>query len=863
MKMRFFKTTWILTLVLSLVAIKQASAIALLEVSRTGLVNSGLYSKITDGRSPSFQFVRHKVGKMDLTITNFGTFGLGYIGPGILDGEVAMSCEYPNNSNIEYLFAGALWIGAVSGRDTLVTVGRDGWLGTAEFHPDVGRAGEIELRSNLRTSPDYHPDAISEQDYICRFTDTLISTAIPQDDPHDNRPHIPLYIAIEQRSYSWSYDYAEDFVIFDYQLSNIGQYPINDMFIGIYVDAVAYHKSNESYGYSDDICGFRRTVSTPAEFCIDQDTINLAWIADNDGDPGGNEWVYTSPTGVTGTRVIRTPNKELNYSFNWWVSNSNPSLDFGPRKAGTDEDPFRSFGTHLGTPTGDKNKYYILSHSEFDYDQLFTAVSHTSDGYLPPLPLHQAADFANGYDTRYLLSFGPFDVEPGDSLPFTIAYVGGDNFHVEPRDWWYHFDPLSPYDFYRQLSFKDIGTNARWASWLFDNPGVDTDLDGDSGQYCWRYIYTDTALFDPDNPPIGDSVKVDSVKVYFTGDGVPDFKGASPPPPPEITTFPRFGAVTIRWNGEEAENTYDVFSGRKDFEGYRIYYSQDDRLSDFILLNTFDLDNYRRYQFDYIPTDWAGEFTITWHQIGGPLSRDSLRTIYGPEFDPAAHYDQFNYFLDPANGRAYFFEPQGWNKSDLNDPFGVHRVYPEASRLDLSDTTEAGFLRYYEYEYDVLNLQPSVPYYFSVTTFDHGSAGAVLGALESSPLINVVRDYPLNPAHEVEERGMKVMVYPNPYRIKGGYARDGYENRARTRTAERSRAINFANLPNVCTIRIFTLTGDVVQTIEHNYPNGGPGSMHETWDVVSRNTQTVVTGIYYWSVVSEMGQQLGKLVIMK
>jgi len=126
-----------------------------------------------------------------------------------------------------------------------------------------------------------------------------------------------------------------------------------------------------------------------------------------------------------------------------------------------------------------------------------------------------------------------------------------------------------------------------------------------------------------------------------------------------------------------------------------------------------------------------------------------------------------------------------------------------------------------------------------------------------------VREYPLPSSEEVEDRGLKVTVYPNPYRIDGGYAKAGYENRDRTKSAERTRIINFANLPRVCTIRIFSPTGDLIRQIEHNRPDGGAGSQIETWDVISRNTQAVVTGIYIWHVQSAMGEQLGKLVIIK
>lgn len=96
-----------------------------------------------------------------------------------------------------------------------------------------------------------------------------------------------------------------------------------------------------------------------------------------------------------------------------------------------------------------------------------------------------------------------------------------------------------------------------------------------------------------------------------------------------------------------------------------------------------------------------------------------------------------------------------------------------------------------------------------------------------------------------------------------GYARVGYENRDRTKSAERSRAVHFANLPRICTIRIYTLSGDLVQEIKHYVPDGGPEAMQETWNLISRNTQAITSGVYLWSVQSEMGEQLGKLVIIK
>ena len=60
-----------------------------------------------------------------------------------------------------------------------------------------------------------------------------------------------------------------------------------------------------------------------------------------------------------------------------------------------------------------------------------------------------------------------------------------------------------------------------------------------------------------------------------------------------------------------------------------------------------------------------------------------------------------------------------------------------------------------------------------------------------------------------------------------------------------------------------TVSGDLVQQIDHNEPNGGPTAQVERWNLISRNTQAVVTGLYLYTVTSAMGTQTGKLVVIK
>jgi hypothetical protein len=274
-----------------------------------------------------------------------------------------------------------------------------------------------------------------------------------------------------------------------------------------------------------------------------------------------------------------------------------------------------------------------------------------------------------------------------------------------------------------------------------------------------------------------------------------------------------------------------------------------------VLLASYDMDDYQVYEFN--------EISRMWEKTSNAARHDSLKVLYGAIFDANEYYDEYHAFRDPHTNRYKYYVRQDWNQSDLSDPLKVHKAYPEASRYDSADLTEEGWRRYYEYEYTIDNLQPSVPYYVAVTAFDYGSFQYDIGQLETSPTTNAVREFALPSSDDVEERGLNVIVYPNPYRIDDRYARVGYENRDRTKSAERSRRVHFGNLPKICKIRIYTTDGDLVREIDHYYPEGGPSSQHEEWNLISRNTQAVVTGIYLWHVRSAMGEQIGKLVIMK
>ncbi|MFQ5607596.1 MAG: hypothetical protein ACE5GA_06585 [Candidatus Zixiibacteriota bacterium] len=140
----------------------------------------------------------------------------------------------------EFIRWGGLWVGGVVDRDTLVsTAVDDSWnffnsVAVFEFWP--GATSEIVRRSINAGDPLYSPLAVSEQDMIVTYYDTLSDAGITGFDFIDNRPHVPLNLKVEERSYQWSYEYAEDFVLIDYEITNIGDQEIKDVYVGFWVD---------------------------------------------------------------------------------------------------------------------------------------------------------------------------------------------------------------------------------------------------------------------------------------------------------------------------------------------------------------------------------------------------------------------------------------------------------------------------------------------------------------------------------------------------------------------------------------------------------------------------------------------------
>ncbi|HQL23208.1 MAG TPA: hypothetical protein PKY95_02200, partial [candidate division Zixibacteria bacterium] len=343
-----------------------------------------------------------QTGEINAAFTAAGKFGLRFFYGPWVDSWPSQGFETPAYSGVDYLFTGGLWVGGVVGNDTLVSVTYDGWVNVEEFFPP-----------RLGPEVDRFP-AVSDFGLRTSFTDTCASC--PSEDPIDST-HRPLDVKVALRSHAWRTPPLDKHIFYDAVITNIGSELIEAGYVGLYVDGDVVWVGSTGEGWTDDLAGAVREVGT-------------AYIIDNNGDFGSGE---PEKLRALAARFLNASQSPSDTNCNWWISNGYAELDFGPRLRGAPDDPFRDFGTGgLGTPTGDANKYYVLRHREWDYDQFATAAIDSADPLWLTPPAALAVDLCNGYDARFLLSLGPFTLAPDSSFRVIFSMFTADSIHTVP-----------------------------------------------------------------------------------------------------------------------------------------------------------------------------------------------------------------------------------------------------------------------------------------------------------------------------------------------------------------------------------------------------------------------------------------------
>jgi len=99
----------------------------------------------------------------------------------------------------------------------------------------------------------------------------------------------------------------------------------------------------------------------------------------------------------------------------------------------------------------------------------------------------------------------------------------------------------------------------------------------------------------------------------------------------------------------------------------------------------------------------------------------------------------------------------------------------------------------------------------------------------------------------------RIRVVPNPYLVASLYEPEFGELRK-----EPVRQIQFINLPQECSIYIFTVAGDRVKTIEHDAANGS-----ESWDLRAEGGREIAPGIYLYIVKTKNAQYKNTFAVIK
>jgi len=109
---------------------------------------------------------------------------------------------------------------------------------------------------------------------------------------------------------------------------------------------------------------------------------------------------------------------------------------------------------------------------------------------------------------------------------------------------------------------------------------------------------------------------------------------------------------------------------------------------------------------------------------------------------------------------------------------------------------------------------------------------------------------------QAAEELTRIRVVPNPY-----VAAASWEARNPFNSGRGPRSIHFNHLPQKCTIRIFSVAGELVDTIEHE-STVGDGTAE--WDLLSRDNLAVSYGVYVFHVEAPgVGEFIGKFAVIK
>ncbi|MCB5266501.1 MAG: hypothetical protein LHW46_00120 [Candidatus Cloacimonetes bacterium] len=761
---------------------------------------------------------------------------------------------------------------------------------------------------------------VSEQDFISYYYDYCPFGTEGDRDHGQSRgsnKHYPLNVRIRQMSYQWSYDYIKNLVYVEFNITNMNaDDELIDCAMGIYMDADVGPQTWGVEKASDDLSGY-----------VKGEGYEFAYTRDEDGDGG-------LTTGLVGARVC-TPDPE-NLEFHCWYWKVGQGPDDGNPRSLTPTGRTANEKYWLLTGKNPNTSYYTpLRPGDGETATEFEQPSPNDTRFLfafygaqPGTPEYDEVDEHGDYFKRWNLA-------PGKTMKIVVAVFPGENKEDLKRtarwakeiygqaqdlitvvlpDTFPHYNPPEPPAIpalHAELMDNGNRIDLYWdnrSEFTYDVKTVSTAIMGwqfpGSSQYK-PGLDSDPAPYEnnwPDEFPL-------EFRTDF-GDGFP-------------------------WNNNALANPWTAYRLRHDFQGYSVWgRSGSGSQEDWEMINRWDKIDTPQDLADYsINADSVDLFL----DFGGYLgidndlpNRSDLADINerGWQADPAeyARFYRLNEYYDLVpNGSVFYgwpiydpdkdWTPEIQSQADqiladnpmlsneeqdyLQAKMFMHPDlidYPErfASLYDpkliplkrfafpdgeidptaeeLTKLEKERLARRY-YRSSIHYPRKGIEYYVAVTAFDRGIPSNDLNFLETG------RDSDANmkvffPGTLATEKMDDIKVVPNPYIGRSKF--DGrYDNDEK---GDKSRRLWFINLPNRCKIRIYTLAGDLVKTIDHDgaqqtdivtiskaTTQGIAASGMHAWDLLSQHNQIIAPGVYLFSVENKADDKLkvGKFVIIK
>lgn len=334
------------------------------KLNKTFLLSLLFLTQALYGQRATLDWKLHDVGEVRQLITNTGALWTG-----ITDYPGLIYCEFPRQSHEEHVGEGGIWVGAILGNDTLVSVASS-WNSNFEFYPTDQPWDTVwVVRKSDTVDIPYWQDyiGVSDQDIICRYSDYNVRT-IPE--------HTPLYLDVIQNSYAWGSPPLDGEIVYNFKVIST-RYNLKKVYIAYWLDGnVGYRGSGWDFALDD------YSVYYPDK--------HFGMSVDAPGGVDGNAY---SPIGIKVYPPADIPEDSIRWTFNWY-----PGQGLGAPPA---QDPIR-------------------------YKQM--SANLIMENQQDPI------------GSQFMISLGPFDIDAGDTLSFTIGEVLGEGIegtlkNLERLDW--------------------------------------------------------------------------------------------------------------------------------------------------------------------------------------------------------------------------------------------------------------------------------------------------------------------------------------------------------------------------------------------------------------------------------------------